>query len=181
MFIGNGFLSGSIVHLPLDPIRYGIIGSVGIVIFMLSFVTNERKQSTASHNEFSLVRTIVFSLMLAIGIGMMSGGVQHFTDVPDYASKLIPAGIALSLLGYVFKNNLKLRPIQVAKLGGAASVAIIIAATTLGVYANSLSDSSSSHDDGHGSSTQEIAPRDDTPAPLPTNVDTHDEDSGHGH
>ncbi|ETJ34762.1 hypothetical protein Q604_UNBC10822G0001, partial [human gut metagenome] len=39
---------------------------------------------------------------------MISGGIQHFEDVLDYAGYLIPGGIMLSLFGFLFKNNIKL-------------------------------------------------------------------------
>lgn len=60
----------------------------------------------ATHQE--IVKLIIFSILLAVGVGMISGGVQHFDEVPVYASRLIPLGILLSLVGFVFKNGINL-------------------------------------------------------------------------
>lgn len=34
LFIGTGFLSGAIVHLPLNPVRFAIIGLIGAAILL---------------------------------------------------------------------------------------------------------------------------------------------------
>lgn len=39
---------------------------------------------------------------------MISGGTQHFDDIAEYASWLIPLGFMLSLLAHLVKNGIRL-------------------------------------------------------------------------
>ncbi len=65
-------------------------------------------------NEFLLTRerpglprmliVIGSSLMLSFGIGMLSGGLQHFDDFPARGAVLVPAGLVVSFVAYVIKD-----------------------------------------------------------------------------
>jgi uncharacterized protein (DUF305 family) len=80
----------------------------------------------------------LFSLLLSIGIGMISGGVQHFTDFPLYSSYLIPLGLVLSFVAFLLKGNYMIK----AKIWSGLFVGAIIISTIfnfgLMAYANSL-------------------------------------------
>lgn len=108
LFIGTGFLSGSIVHFPMNPMRFSIIGLIGAFIFTLSSTINEKHFNRANFEKEGVLKIIIFSLILSLGIGMTSGAVQHFDEEPLYASYLIPSGLFISLVGYVLKNDLRL-------------------------------------------------------------------------
>ncbi|WP_243240436.1 YncE family protein [Clostridium cibarium] len=107
-FLGTGLISGSIVHMPLDPKKYSIVLVIGMGVFVIASLLNETVIDKKHLSFFSTVRLVIFSLLLSIGIGMISGGIQHFEDVLDYAGYLIPGGIMLSLISFLFKNNIKL-------------------------------------------------------------------------
>ncbi len=107
-FLGMGLTSGSIVHMPLDPHKYTIVLFVGMGVFVIASLLNETVIDKKHLSFLSTVRLVIFSLFLSVGIGMISGGIQHFEDVLDYAGYLIPGGIMLSLIGFLFKNNIKL-------------------------------------------------------------------------
>lgn len=107
LFLGMGLISGAIVHMPLDPARYSLIMGAGVVLFgFASFVNDMSKQTELTTG--AIVRSLVFSLLISVGIGMMSGGVQHFSDNPTYSAMLIPSGFGLSLFSFVLKNNTRL-------------------------------------------------------------------------
>ncbi len=111
LFLGIGLLSGSLVHFPLNPHRYTIIGGIGILLFLIGSYFNEKvinKNDVFKHGLGSALAFLFCSLTLSIGIGMISGGTQHFNEIPEYASKLIPIGITLSFMSYVFKNKIPL-------------------------------------------------------------------------
>ncbi|MCX6782549.1 MAG: hypothetical protein NTZ20_00930 [Candidatus Levybacteria bacterium] len=40
-FLGVGFLGGAIVHFPVNPQIYGVIGAVGAIIFTVASTLNE--------------------------------------------------------------------------------------------------------------------------------------------
>ena len=108
-FLGVGFISGSIVHFPINPHFYSIIAGIGVVIFLFGAVMEKKlkeKETGSSQSSLSSwVFLIVSSLILSIGIGMLSGGIQHFTDVAEEAKIFIPLGLALSIIGFVLKSK----------------------------------------------------------------------------
>ena len=122
LFIGTGFLSGSIVHYPMNPGRFTVIGILGALIFTTSSTVNEKYFNKQNFQKEGLLKIIVFSLILSLGIGMISGAVQHFDEEPLYASYLIPIGLLVSLVGYVLKNDVRFAPKKFALLGGVTVV-----------------------------------------------------------
>lgn len=107
-FLGIGLVSGSVVHFPGNPIRYAIIGTVGILLFIISSLVDEIVIKKRHLKESGILRVILFSVVLSVGIGMISGAIQHFTDTPTYAAILIPTGIVVSLFGFLLKNQIRL-------------------------------------------------------------------------
>ena len=104
-FVGAGLISGGIVHQPLDPARYTTIALAGVVVFLGATVLNEFFLAPVRPTGSRAVRLIVASLALSVGIGMLSGGIQHFLDFPQRAAVLIPVGVVLSFLAYVARNG----------------------------------------------------------------------------
>lgn len=76
-----------------------------------------------SLKENAILRVILFSVVLSMGIGMISGAIQHFTDTPKYAVFLIPTGIIVSLFGFLLKNQIRLTK---AILGWSAVCLLIV-------------------------------------------------------
>lgn len=104
-FLGIGLVSGSVVHFPGDPARYAVIGTVGILLFVASSLVDEVLIKKRRLHDDGLIRVILSSVVLSVGIGMVSGSIQHFSDTPKYAATLIPVGIAVSLLGFLLKTQ----------------------------------------------------------------------------
>jgi hypothetical protein len=107
LFVGTGFISGSIVHsgnieeLP----KYIWIGLIGTILFIAGSFYQEFTNNINKTNQVSKPIFLFISLILSIGIGMISGGTQHFTDFPAYSSILIPLGLIVSFLAFKFKNK----------------------------------------------------------------------------
>lgn len=152
LFVGTGFLSGAIVHYPINPGRYFIIGIVGAIIFVGSSTVNEAIFNKRNFKEEGIAKVIIFSLLLSLGIGMISGGVQHFDEFPVYASYLIPFGILLSLTAFILKNNIKLILSQSTKLSAVALPIVIALFFGLNTYAKTLPEG-----DHHGEETSEAS------------------------
>lgn len=150
-FLGMGLTSGAIVHMPIDPNRYTIVLFVGMGVFVVASLLNEIVIDKKSLSISSTIRLVIFSLLLSVGIGMISGGIQHFEDVAKYATYLIPGGILLSLISFLFKNKIKLG-IKQATLLFTVVLAIVI---SLGFILNSVAATISQGDGhGHGNSVQ---------------------------
>lgn len=102
-FVGTGLLSGAIVHHPLDPARYTLIGAAGAALFLTAAIAAEKRQP-GRLTALRIVAVVGTSFGLSFGIGMLSGGMQHFEDFPDRAAVLIPSGLLLSFVAFTLKE-----------------------------------------------------------------------------
>ncbi|WP_225804008.1 hypothetical protein [Streptomyces sp. NK15101] len=92
------------VHHPLDPARYTMVGIAGVVVFLMATAVNE---FLLVQDRPPLVRALAVigaSLLLSFGIGMLSGGLQHFDDFPARGAVLVPLGIVVSFVAFVLKD-----------------------------------------------------------------------------
>ncbi|MFD0353103.1 hypothetical protein ACFVHW_05030 [Streptomyces sp. NPDC127110] len=103
-FVGAGLISGAVVHHPLDPDRYTRIAAYGALVFLGATVLNEFLLTRERPGLPRLLVVIGSSLFLSFGIGMLSGGLQHFDDFPARGTVLVPAGIVVSFIAYVIKD-----------------------------------------------------------------------------
>lgn len=117
LFIGAGFISGSIVHLGegLNPWDISIL-TTGVILFMIGSYVQEILYNGKSFKEKDTLLFLFFSLLLSLGIGMVSGGTQHYVDTPSYSSYLIPIGILIGMFAFVLKTNINLTRREGAKL-----------------------------------------------------------------
>jgi hypothetical protein len=106
LFVGAGMVSGGVVHYPLNESFYGILAALGGIVFVIGSLANELLNGQGLPKAGALFSLIVTSLLLSFGIGMLSGGIQHFTDFPSRAANLVPLGVTLSFIAYCFKANL---------------------------------------------------------------------------
>lgn len=104
-FLGIGMTSSGIVLMPFNPLRYSIILGIGLSLFIAGSVFNEVVIDKHNLSTIESIRLVLLSLTLAIGIGMISGGISHFKESPTYVSFLIPLGIIISFTSFTFKNN----------------------------------------------------------------------------
>jgi hypothetical protein len=105
LFIGTGFVAGSIVHLGegVNPWDVSLL-IVGVALFTLGALFQERANGSVNIQAHGLVQFLLLSLLLSVGIGMASGGMQHFVDTPEYSAILIPLGFALGFFAYCYKE-----------------------------------------------------------------------------
>lgn len=107
-FLGIGMTSSGIVLMPFNAVRYSIILGVGLTLFIAGSVFNEVVIDKHHLSAIESVKLVLLSLTLAIGIGMISGGISHFKESPTYVSYLIPLGLIISFISYTVKNNIEL-------------------------------------------------------------------------
>lgn len=100
-YVGVGLISGSIVHIGTlggGYLRYVVLITLGISAFIIGTLMEKRD------NVNSVTAFIIISVILSIGVGMVSGGTQHYLDGPVYASFLIPIGIAIGYFAFLFRD-----------------------------------------------------------------------------
>lgn len=168
MFVGMGLISGSIVHAAQEGVlnRSLILLGIGVVMFSIGSFINEVIFKTGNIEREGVFRYILFSLFLAMGIGMISGSTQHFMDTPIYASYLMPIGVFLSSLAFALRNNYELSKGTWVKLITVGVVFAGVLFVGLNTFAKSLPEESaaghhgaaaSEASSGHGASEAEPA------------------------
>lgn len=107
-FLGTGMVSSGIVLMPFNKVRYSLILGIGLALFLTGSLFNELAIEKRHLSLIESIKLIISSLTLAIGIGMVSGGISHFKENPLYVSNLIPLGIIISFISFTIKNNFQL-------------------------------------------------------------------------
>jgi hypothetical protein len=108
LYLGVALTGGSVVHLPLDPGRYILIGLVGVFIFIAASAFDARRRHAAAAEGAALGRYLAWSVVLSLGLGMLSGSIQHFLDFPHYAAVLLPLGVPVTLAAYMGRERLSM-------------------------------------------------------------------------
>jgi hypothetical protein len=106
MFLGMGLISGSIIHAAQPEMRqYALtLMAIGAVLFAFGSYLNEVLFKTGVMGD-NLLKYVLLSLLLAIGIGMVSGSTQHFFDTPMFASYIAPLGIFISSVAFAIRQG----------------------------------------------------------------------------
>ncbi|MEU5112909.1 hypothetical protein AB0G64_15545 [Streptomyces longwoodensis] len=187
-FVGAGLISGAVVHHPLDPARYTKIAVVGVLVFLAATVVNEFLLATERPAPRRAVLIIAASLMLSFGIGMLSGGLQHFEDFPDRGAVLVPLGITVSFIAFVLKDAESSWRRIFGPLGLAVLLAAAVSFFGLRAVADGLGEPSGESGHSHGDSTEEETDEHSTkeestaPAAEPSAAESSaapEEESGH--
>lgn len=139
LFVGAGMVSGGVVHYPLNENFYGILAALGGIVFAIGSLANELLSGKGLPKVGALFSLILTSLLLSFGIGMLSGGIQHFTDFPSRAAMLVPAGITVSFIAYCFKAKL-FRRTAIRKVSTAGVLVLGISISSLVVLTNIADD-----------------------------------------
>ncbi|MCX7920571.1 MAG: hypothetical protein N3B21_00895 [Clostridia bacterium] len=104
-FLGIGMTSSGVVLMPFNMVRYSIILGIGLSLFIAGSLFNEVVIDNRHLSAIESFKLVLLSLTLAIGIGMISGGISHFKESPTYVSYLIPLGLIISFISYTEKNK----------------------------------------------------------------------------
>jgi len=130
-YVGVGLISGSIVHIGTlggSVTHYAALITLGILAFIIGTILETGRSAIT-------LNFIIISVLLSIGVGMVSGGTQHYLDGPVYASFLLPLGLLLGYIMFVLREDKKEFKIQkvivatilsLALFGGLYGIAHII-------------------------------------------------------
>ena len=106
MFVGAGFISGSIVHMGEGINTWDVsVLIVGVIFFLASTSVQEFVFNKRNFKDSQVLKFLLYSIVLAIGVGMASGGIQHFVDTPVYSSYLVPTGLGLGVIAFFLKEK----------------------------------------------------------------------------
>lgn len=175
LFIGTGFVSGSIVHMGEGINAWDLsLLAVGIVFFVSGSVFQDIQQGMVRMRGEGITLFLLLSLLLSIGIGMASGGMQHFVDTPSYSAFLIPLGLGIGFIAFVLKERISLTTKEWVIILPSICLAVVAGTIALRAAGNAIPDTfiqnhhgaQVSHTSASGSSL---------PSPA------HTMDDGHGH
>lgn len=173
-FVGAGLVSGGIVHHPLDPSRYTVLAAVGVLAFLVATLAAELAGSGPRPGRGALLRVAGGSLLLALGIEMLPGGIQHFSDVPDRAVVPVPAGLLLSWLAFQLRGGAGLRGLALSRATGGVAV------LALGLFLGLPFLASAAPAGGHAHGPVAAVPAAQAEAHAdPAHADTADADAAH--
>ncbi|MCX5275340.1 MULTISPECIES: hypothetical protein [Streptomyces] len=164
-FVGAGLISGAVVHHPLDPDRYTRIAVYGVLVFLAATILNEFVLTRERPGLPRVLTVIGASLMLSFGIGMLSGGLQHFADFPARGAVLVPLGLVVSFTAFVIKDA----DTSWRRLFSLVGLAVLVAATiTFFGLRQVAASKETAESGGHGHGTAEGAePEQHAPAATP--------------
>ena len=140
LYLGVALTGGAVVHAPLDPVRYLLIGGIGVLIFIVASVADARRRHLAGLEGpgGGLGRYVGWSVLLSIGLGMLSGSIQHFIDFPHYAAALIPLGVLVSPAAYMGRERLSPSRPTLLRLGAVVGVVVVALALGLDLLADEM-------------------------------------------
>ncbi len=113
-YIGIVLMGGAIVHLPAAPKRYAILAMIGAAVFLVSSYFEIKKKRSQDPN-FGIWAYMLVSFFLSIGLGMISGSIQHFLDTPMYSSILLTAGFFISAFAFYIRENSNILSLHIVR------------------------------------------------------------------
>jgi hypothetical protein len=127
LLASTSFIAGGIVHVGLgeNTTYYLGLAVLGVVCFTVGNYLQEFVLNKNTRN-LNLGSFLLVSFVLSIGIGMVTGGVQHFIDNPPYSAVLIPIGLVLAVTAFAWREGGRLRNKLPALLGGTLAVAALL-------------------------------------------------------
>jgi hypothetical protein len=137
-FLGVGMVSSGIVLMPFNKMRYGTILIIGLLLFSTGSFINEVIIDKKHLSFKESVKLVIVSLTLAIGIGMISGGIAHFKESPVYVSYLIPIGIIVSFISFKIKNAFELTKKEFITLIVIFAIIAVVVHLGLSIAANAM-------------------------------------------
>lgn len=101
-YLGIALVSGSIVHagtLGGGISKYIALIIVGIFLTILgNYFEYKVKNIKIGAN------ILLLAILLSFGTGMLSGGIQHYSDNPEYSSILLSLGLILTFISLAYKD-----------------------------------------------------------------------------
>jgi L-asparagine transporter-like permease len=123
-YIGISFITGAISHGFFSGTRSLITGIIGIVCFTIGTLMEEDTSNGW--------KAIISGAILAVGIGAVTGGLQHFPDSPEQSLWILPVGFVLSLIFYALVHGYKFGKKEYT-YAGISLVSVL--AISVGIYA----------------------------------------------
>jgi hypothetical protein len=131
-YLGIALVSGSIVHagtLGGNTHKYIILIIVGILLTVYGNYLEHKVQNLKISKGF-----IILAVLLSFGTGMLSGGIQHYSDNPDFGSVLLSLGLLITFLAFAYKDFSKVISKKAIGIMAITSLASFFILSSIGNY-----------------------------------------------
>lgn len=101
-YVGVGLISGSIVHMSTlggNIWQYVALIIAGMIAFVIGTFLERSFETVATPTSY-----LGLSVALSLGIGMVSGAIQHYLDGPHFAAFLIAVGLFIGYIALFFRD-----------------------------------------------------------------------------
>ena len=99
--LGTALTATGLTHYPGHHVVFGLVLAAGLLVVVGTALVSARR---AGAGPADLLRSVLAAPLLAIGVGLVAGGIQTFDDHPVHAATLIPAGMVLAFLGHATRT-----------------------------------------------------------------------------
>ncbi len=104
-YLGIALVSGSIVHA--GTLGGSFVKYIGLIITGIFLTVLGNYLEYKIKNIKVGVNIFLLAIMLSFGTGMLSGGIQHYTDNPAYGSVLLSLGLIITFISLAYKDFAK--------------------------------------------------------------------------
>jgi hypothetical protein len=99
-FVGVGLVAAASMRETFDTTGI-LLGVIGVVLFTVNGLVIDRDSSVESLKEKGV--QALMTILAVLGIGLLVGGIQHFSEDPHRAAYLLPIGAALFVVATAWK------------------------------------------------------------------------------
>ena len=129
---GISFIAGAVNHGFFSEVRSLVTAAIGVGFYLLGAgmeMYRDGQRVGSWRNVFG------WGIMLSIGIGFFTGGLQHFPDSPARSAWVVPLGFALSLASMFWLEGRAHAPRAILVRYATASLAVVLAGSYIGYQA----------------------------------------------
>ncbi len=132
--LGVGLVTAAVRHYGANPALYLGLGFGGALLFAAA----STPRAAAGSGLLGRIRDTATSLVLGLGLGLLVGGILHFSAFPHTAAVLVPLGIALSIAALVARDGRALIGRDLISAGVMIAGLLVWASVGLGMGAKKL-------------------------------------------
>ena len=146
-YTGISFIAGSINHGAFSEQRSYLTAGTGVLCYLIGAFMDHKNNPDETNDWRGLFG---FGVVLSIGIGFFTGGLQHFIDSPERSVWVVPIGFIMSAVALYFleaRKKISLKTFVIyACMSGVVVTGASVAART---YLNGGSASHHEHGKDH--------------------------------
>jgi hypothetical protein len=188
-FVGVGLVAAAAMRESFDTAGI-LMGVVGVVLYAVNGLAIDRDKSVEGLSEKGL--QALMTILAVLGIGLLVGGIQHFSDDPHRAAYLLPIGAALFVVATAWKMRDRLANEHLVWMAGVGVWVCLFLGVGLNQVAGNIdpkpvsntaeqkTTETNGHGDAAGAAHGEAASHEQPADAHGATEASHGEDAGHG-